>query len=435
MSAGMLAAFNGVVSQNFPKSLDKNATVVPVGLDFGPTWISTCFSIISTEESEEKYWTGYPCGQVYKDFYQEALDKKVQTHLEYEESSQSAVPLVPTEERELELIQVFARHIEEARLMGVWALDKNPMLNFKVMAISVPDHWDVSARTVVAKAARLAGQPLDSSHMILDLPQAVLSAYRMREDTASRHLMVLVHYHETYLHLMLVRMSGTGSAVKGQVYLPDLGEDAILKASDVGSRVDFTEENLNEQSPGDSTSSGKPTEKPLTEASPTEDYSDKEIALENPTPEESTPEQITPGPSTSTHQAHNDTAASEDIDTEPPKYSGDLQPIQEALRKFVILIILSNTPNLPREPRLMLKYAVSDVKYIVVDGEASVKGRRALSTAIEEMFADMDWLSVEGNIHDCGAYGANIAALMQVGNPKHLDDWKDLPGYLAEEDA
>lgn len=250
--------------------------------------------------------------------------------------------------------------------MGVSALDYDPLLNFKVMAITVPEHWDVSARTMVAKAAQMAGEPLDSSSMILRLPQAVRLAYRMRIDTGHGCLVVLVYYHETHLHLMLVQMSAAGFAVKRQVYLPHLGEHAILKAS------------------------------------------------------------VTDSP------AHDDTADSQII--YETTYRGDLQPILEALQKFLVVTTLSHDPNLLKKLPYVLKYAVSDVRCIVVDGEACNKGREALRTAIKKMFADMTWLSVT-ETHECGAYGASVAAQMQLQNPKHLGDWRDLPGYLPENDV
>ena len=70
-------------------------------------------------------------------FYEEALRRKVQSHLVYNEPLPPDTPLVSTEERASELIQAFARHIEQARLMGCSALENDPLLYFKVMPITI----------------------------------------------------------------------------------------------------------------------------------------------------------------------------------------------------------------------------------------------------------------------------------------------------------
>lgn len=439
MSADMMAAYNGVLSGRFPKHLNKDATVVPVGLDFGPTWISTQFSIDRANVSPGPYFTGVPGGQVYNDFYQEALSNKVQSHLDSTEFSPSAAPLVATEERATELARAFSRHIEDARLIGVWALDKNPLLNFRVMAITVPDHWDFSARVVVAKAARLAGQPLDGSHMILKLPRAVQSAYSMQRYTTGKYFTVLIYYHKSHLHLMLVQMCETGCVMKGQVWLHRLGEDVILKAAVVSSAVDSDDETLENKAPGDDISSEEPvSDEPLNEsplqANPLHDSSPRITWVEGDAFTEVPPnDALTPEPSTSTNPSNNNNPSPNDIYTKPPAYQYplvDLKPIQEALRRFIHLTIPSPDSNPAIEPSLLLKDTVNDVKYIVIDGEASPRGERALRAAIEEIFADMEGISIEGGMQDSGATGAKIAARCQFQNPQHLDDWDDLPGYL-----
>lgn len=449
MSAATIASYKGALALQGPaKQPDRDATLVPVGLDFGPTWISTAFSIDESRIDEHghdeagDYSNGFPCGQVYRDFYQEALSKKMQSHLDFHEPTPSG-PLVPTEERASELVQAFARHIEEARLMGVWALDNNPMFKFKVMAITVPEHWDISARTVVAKAARLAGQPLDGSYMMLKLPRAVQSAYEMHKYTAGKYLTLLVHYHKSHLHLMLVQMCGSGCVMKGQVYLPHLGEVAIRKA------VESNHETLSKYHPGDNLSSEEPT----SDESDHEATPDRNLLHDDPLPdippqdtplhddslhgnpltgnsitEEKLNDNLTPEPSTST-------ASPDDINTKPPVYQTPLEylkPIQEALLKFTLLMTRSDDSNTASESSPLSRPAFKDVEYVVIDGEATSRGEGALRTAIEEMFVDMTWVNVEGNISDCGALGAKIAALRQLENPKHLGDWKDLPGYLPE---
>ena len=424
----MVESFKHEDSQHFPKNLDKNATVVPVGLDFGPSWVSVSFSV-EIDGDQRLYFTGFDCGQVYKDFYQEALSKKVQDHLEFEEFPPSNAPLVSTEEQASELVEAFARHIEDARLMGVWSLDKNPALNFKVMAITLPDHWDDSARTVVAKAARLAGEPLDGPDMILKLPRAVQLAHEMQKDTAGTCLTILIHYHKSYLQLMLVQMCEAGCVMKGQVYLRHLGEDMILKASATDRAFDPDQDTLNQGSPSDSLSSGTPTsdgpldENPFDDATLHHSHLSDEHLDKDPTPE----------PSTSTHSPQDNTDPSSEIYTEPPVYQYpdvDLEPIREALQKFILLMTRSDEPTPPKGSPPSLKHAVNDVKYIVLDGTATPRGQEALRTVIKEMFADTDWINLEMNLQMWGEYGAEIAGRRQWENPKHVGDWKESPGYL-----
>ena len=436
MSAASINSHKGALSlQDLPVEPDKNATVVPVGLDFGPTFISSTISIGQSRH----YSTNFPSGPGYRDFYHEALSKKVQSHLNFDQDTTSAASLVPTEERAAELVQAFAGHIEEARSMAVWPLDNDPMLKFKVMAITVPDHWDISACTVVAKAAKLAGQPLDGSNMMLKLPQAVQSAYKMHENVDGRYLALLVHYHKSHLHLMLVQMHGTECVMGRQVYLSHLGEDTVPTAC-VDSAVDSSHEPLGKYPPGDDLSSGESTSyerlpdilhhdlslddtshhsSPLSELPQVEDrLTEGDLNVD-----------LIPEPSTSA-------ASPDDINTKPPvsEYSQvHMGPIQEALRQFLPPQTVSNDAKPPSGSSPSLWHAVLDVCYIVIDGEATSSGKKALHRAIEEMFADMSWIAVEGDKADCGATGAKIAAQIQLVEPQHVGDWKELPGYLGDE--
>ncbi|KAL9066569.1 MAG: hypothetical protein Q9161_007470 [Pseudevernia consocians] len=383
MSTGTLASLDGVTPRQYSERLDKDATVVPVGLQFGPTWISIAYSV-----DDVHYSTGIECNQVYRDFYEEALDKKVQSQFGFEGFSPSAEPLVPTKERASELVLDFTIHIENAWKEAICSLDENPKLNFKVMAITLPDHWDDSTRTVVAMAARKAGHPLDGSYMVLKLPRAVQLAYEMHKDAHGKYLTLLIHYHRSYLHLMLVEMCGTGYVVERQVCLRHLGEDEI-KASIRGSAT------LNKTSPGGNLS----------------------YAVLN--------DRLIPGPSTSTHLTQDDTASGNDIYTEPSSDQRppiDLKFIQEAVTVFILLTKPTDTSNPGGE----------HIKFIVIDGEASIKRTTALLTQVKEMFADTEGINVLGFLSDCGAEGAKVAARRQFQNPMHLGDWKDLPGYLPE---
>ena len=463
MSADMVVADDLVIiSQPFSENHDKTSIVVPVGLDFGPSNISIAFCIDSTDEAVMQCYTSWPCGQVYRDFYEEALSKKVRTHLEFEDLPPSAAPLVPTEERASELVQAFSLLIEDARLEGVSARGWNQLLIFKVMAITVPDHWDVSARTVVAKAARVAGQPLDGSHMLVKLPRAVQSAHEMPRLTDGIYYTLLVYYHKSHLHLMLTQMHGTGFVMLRQVWLPHLGEDAIRKAAVVGTAVCINDEILNKDTPNDETlntnssssdpSNAVPTSKesvngnlpqgniiddtPLRDTTSYGKYSIGDIVTiltKDPVAKDSLDEGFTPELHNSTHSTQDTTGYPDDANSEPPANQylrGDVEPILDALTKFILFTTPSDDSNAASNPSFITKYAVRDIKYIVIDGEASVEGHEALLTAIEDMYGDQDGISIEGNKRDCGAVGAEIAARRQIQNPQHFGDWKNLPGYV-----
>lgn len=105
------------------------------------------FQSASILVDQDEYYTGIPCDELYRSFWQDALKKE--GHLEYDPN---------------ELVDTLSRHIKSAVKMGVWALDDNPTLKFKVGAITVPDHWDRPTRTYTATAIRLAGHPLDGQH-------------------------------------------------------------------------------------------------------------------------------------------------------------------------------------------------------------------------------------------------------------------------------
>lgn len=371
---------------------------------------------------------------MYKDFYKETLSKKVQGHLNFEGLPPTAEPLVPTKERASELVEAFRLHIEGAIKLGVWALDKNPKLNFKVMAITVPDHWDASARTVVAQAARNAKQPLDSSYMILKFPRAVQMAYEMHKHVSGRFLTLLIHYHKSYLHLMLLEMFENICVMKGQVRLPHLGEDDI-KAS-AGSNTTPEKPSCDDLAGGQlvsdqSFSEDDTYENPLqrrslaegTEVYLNEDRINDDLSLES---------------STSTHPAYDDTASSNYLYTEPPVYRYppvDLEPIRAAIKKLINLVTPTNASTPDGESSLHLKLGITDIAYVVIDGDVTPKGQAVLHTAIEEMFVETEDISVVAWISDCGARGAELAARRQFQNPKHLGNWKELPGYLDESAA
>lgn len=93
----------------------------------------------------------------------------------------------------------------------------------------------------------------------------------------------------------------------------------------------------------------------------------------------------------------------------------------------------ASTPD--GESSLHLKLGITDIAYVVIDGDVTPKGQAVLHTAIEEMFVEREDISVVAWISDCGARGAELAARRQFQNPKHLGNWKELPGYLDESAA
>lgn len=108
----------------------------------------------------------------------------------------------------------------DTRKTRVWALDKKLVLNFKVMAITFPNHKNASARTIGANAARTAGQPLDGSYMMLEQPQAARSTYQLYKITNGADFVLVAHYPKFYLHLLLSAMCGICCRGQVRVYMP-----------------------------------------------------------------------------------------------------------------------------------------------------------------------------------------------------------------------
>ena len=326
----------------------ENRDVVLVGLNFGPTFLSNVFFI-----DKDEYYTGIPCDEIYKSFWQDALKKE--GHLKYHPN---------------ELVETLSRHIKGAVKMGVWALDNNPTLEFKVMAITVPDHWETPTRTCTATAMRLAGHPLDGQHMIISASRATGLALRMNRYIKDKYLVLLLDYNKSYLHVTLVEMCGTCCTVKSQVFFPHFGEDELHKES----------------------------------AGPPSDGKSMDNSI------------IVPDKFTSQRPICNNKAA-------------HFKPIINTVSEFILRIAASKTSS--QTVTLPLRDAVRDVRYIVINGEASIAGRGDLCDVIKRMFVNEEWVKV-GHKQDCGAYGATLMARQQWQNPKHLGDWKDLPEYVPD---
>ena len=417
---------------NIPRRDARKPTVVPVGLNFGPTKLSITFFI-----NESDYYTGVPCCEVYKSFFQDTLSKQVQCRPS-ERLSTPTISLFTSHGDTTKLVETISEHIKSAIGMGVWALDYNPALDFQLMAVTVPDHWGESARTHVAVACKLAGYPLDGYHMIIPLSRAVQLNFQMSRWTEGKYLTLLLDYNKSYLHLILVEMCGTECIMKGQVYLPHLGEDELHKAPDV------TIDDESTSMPSTNSSATSDLIFPIgdvhnTYPSDMDPFTGQRTMSEHYTPNSPTTEASLIGFPTSGRSKENRTAVPDEFMTSRPichNQAAHFEPILDTVSEFMVEMTAPGLPKpapklaTPRYSVREIRHAVRHVKYIVIDGEASIPGLWDLSEAIKSKFANEEWIQIEGNKRTCGAYGAVLAARQQVQNPKHLDDWRGLPGYV-----
>lgn len=436
---------------DIPSPDAQNPVVVPVGLNFGPIWLSITFFI-----DQDEFYTGIPCDDFYQGFFQCLLRKEVQCGF-YDRSSErhstSAVPYYTSQEKAMQLVETISEHIESAIRMGASALDNNPALIFTVMAVTVPNHWGEAARRHVATASRLAGYPLDGSHMIIPLSRAIQSAFQLNRVNENKYLTLLIDYNKAYLHLMLVEMCPKACEMKGQVYFTRLGEDELHKSSISGSAVISDQESLTQN-----VVSGKPIDGSQNVAEGTSILSTRDSSSDDlifpisdvytgglPIRERLTSNSSTTRPSSinapSSDNSEKIAAVPDEFYAQRPvchNQATHFKPILDAVSKFMLVMTAPEAPktsNLASDmPKRSYKVgevrdAIRDVKYIVIDGEASIPGLTDLKKLIEQSFANGDWITVLGTKRDCGAYGAALAARRQLENPKHVGDWKDLPGY------
>ena len=457
-----MASYSGDTEFSYidsPSRLVKKPSIVPVGLNFGPTWLSITFFL-----KDGEYYTGVPCDELYKGFFQDSLSENVQRNLESRVTVRSSAfsnPSSTSYAKVSELVEAFSKHIKDAIGMGVWALDNNPALAFKLMAVTVPDHWDESARTLVATATKTAGYPLDGSSMIIPLSRAIQSAFQMSKYTKGEYLTLLLDYNKSYLHLMLVEMCGADCIMKREIFFPHLGEDELHRASIFDSAV-FSEQ----ESPTDSVAKGEPSDDlQFDEASnssqstnvssgsdlmfPIGDLHTTLLGFRNSAPTTKHPVRVrdatndspseTPvtGQQTTYKPCANRTIIPDEFNGQRPvchNQAAHFKPITDTVSDFMIqtqATEISEQP-MPKHPPSDLRHAVHNVRYVVIDGEASIAGLWDLRDAIKAKFVDEEWITVEGSKRDCGAYGAALAARRQLQNPKHVGDWKDLPGYVPE---
>ena len=447
------SADTGFFDLDSPPRRIKKPSIVPVGLNFGPTSLSITFFF-----NQSEYYTGVSCGEVYRSFFQDSLNKKVQCNLECSLSvcsSTTAERSVTRDAKASDLVETFSQHIKAAMGMGVWSLDNNPALDLKLMAVTVPDHWGEAARTLVATATKLAGHPLDGSYMIIPLSRAIQSAFQLTRYTEGKYLTLLLDYNKSYLHLVLVEMCGTGCFMQRQIYFPHLGEDELHKATIPGSAVTSEQadppHNVAKGEPSDglqfdeasnsshstNISSGSDLMFPISDVHTSYFFKNSAPPTEQPTCVRYATDCSTSGTPIISH--HTSCKSDANRTTVPDEFNGQrpvchnkaahFKPIIDTVSDFMIQTTATDMLKALKIP-LSLKDAVRNVKYIVIDGEASIPGLWDLRDAIKSKFVNEEWITVEGNKRDCGAYGAALAARRQLQNPKHLGDWKDLPGYV-----
>ena len=412
----------------------KKPSIVPVGLNFGPTSLSIAFF---SDDSE--YYTGVPCNELYTGYFQDSLSEAVQCSLEPNFNvctSLSADPLFTSDLKDSGLVEAFSKHIKSAMGMAIWSLDNNPAVQFKLMAVTVPDHWGESARALalVANATKLAGHPLDGSHMIIPLSRAIQSAFEMTRYTEGKYLTLVLDYNKSYLHVMLVEMYGTSCIMKRQLYFPHLGEDELHKVTVSGNAV--TTPNFAKGEPSDglrfyeaSNSSQSTTVSSASDLMfPIGDFHTNHFSQANaPFAEQPSFEGY---PATNCTSAlpiiNHDRAANPDSHTtHRPIRPNKSAPIIASITNFLLAPETLPAAFMPNTSLL------HNVKYIVIDGEASIPSLLDLRDAVKAQFIQEKWITVEGGRRDCGAYGAVLAARRQMQNPKHFGEWRDLPGYIG----
>ena len=434
--------------------------IVPVGINFGPTAIDTAFFITGSQ-----FYTGTTCGDSYRTFFKDVLSNEVLCNLNHSPNKCLNIPTaLPVEypKRVKDTIHTFSRHIMDAVGMGISALDRHPALKHKLFAVTVPDHWGEFPRTLVAYAAKIAGHPLDGSHMIIPLSRAVQLNYAMNNENEPKttYSTLILLYHKSYLHLMLVEMCGTDCITKRQMYYPQLGENDLHKVDGPSSMIGLDQES-SRRSPimdqpsdddqdkddcADAICSGEYAIDDISKSSSILSIGDvPELSLansEDPTSESSISEHST-SETSSINGGENDsldrgTTIPDEFNANRPichNQAVHFKSILNAISSFMIQPHAPETSTPATEPQILedtpdtLRNAVRDIKYIVIDGEASNQGQRDLRRLVRKLFINEDWIQVLDHRYDCGGYGVAVVANQQFQNPKRLGDWNDLPSY------
>lgn len=204
----------------------------PLGLNFGPTYITASHAL---DDGSIIPVTRVTASIAYQHFFWQSLQKRVQNDLR--SRPQEQLPnshLFPPDSQAEELTALFAHEIDAiksdaSRVLGSTAVD--------VKAISVPYHWNSTAREAIFSAATVANVPLAGIHLLLRHPRALDKAYPLESSIAADdYLSIVVDYNRSYLHLLICETVKDGgyALVEGQVQLPHLGEDAISKGEEPG---------------------------------------------------------------------------------------------------------------------------------------------------------------------------------------------------------
>ena len=105
---------------------------------------------------------------------------------------------------------------EDMQRMRVWAFDNDPTQAIFITSSSLK----ASDRLIIAYAVAFVSQPLDHSHTMFKLLQALHSGYQMHHIKNGVYLVLLIGHNKPYLLLLLSVMWGTGCKIQGWVYLP-----------------------------------------------------------------------------------------------------------------------------------------------------------------------------------------------------------------------
>lgn len=108
---------------------------------------------------------------------------------------------------------------EDMQKMIVWAFGNDPTPDFQAIFNTCSSH-KASDRLIIAYALAFVSQPLDHSHTMLKLLQALHSDYQMHHIKNGVYLVLLIGHNKPYLLLLLSVMWGTGCKIQGWVYLP-----------------------------------------------------------------------------------------------------------------------------------------------------------------------------------------------------------------------
>ena len=423
----------------------QDADVVPVGLNFGPTKL-TIACLINHER------TGYiasDCGDRYQSFFQYTLRKGVALSPEHDSSegltTSANSSLTRQEIESAAMAPIISKHIKDVVRDATKAYDHEPHLMFRLMALTVPNHWDRSTRKLVADAASMAQHPLDGPHMVLPSPRAIHLSFQMSKNTQGNYLTLVLDFNRSYLHLMLLETIETyHCAMKRETHFPHLGEDKLHKTPNSNYTADPDQTGITRDVDGkhsdgtqdDPKSIGNftITDAPISDLSVSESTSSDNGNSDIHASDDKAGDQYTNDHTdivglTGGNRGSDTASVPDKISSRGPvchNKESHFKPIVEAVARFMVST-LEPTPFIPvfvsstleYTPR-QLKEAMLEVAYIVIDGEASYRGLDDVRDAMKTFASEHNVLVK--NMRYCGAYGAAVAAKQQFENPKHVCD-------------